>query len=110
MRLGAGRAARARSGPAGCRRCCGRATRWARRARLLLQGPPAHRWPPARPAVPAAVRVGPEPAEPGRAGVMAMPDAGSIIELVRLPAVLTVPGDSLLGSASAGADRHPART
>jgi len=37
-------------------------------------------------------------------------DVSSIVELVRLPAVLSVPGDSLLGGAAAGARRHPART
>ena len=40
----------------------------------------------------------------------ARPDLGTIAELVRLPAVLSVPGDSLLGGASAGAGRNPART
>ena len=39
-----------------------------------------------------------------------MPDARSLMDLVRLPAVLSVPGDSLLGHASASAPANPART
>ena len=40
----------------------------------------------------------------------ALPDARSLMDLVRLPAVLSVPGDSLLGHASARAPASPART
>ena len=40
----------------------------------------------------------------------AMPDARSLMDLVRLPAVLSVPGDSLLGHASASVPGSPART
>jgi hypothetical protein len=39
-----------------------------------------------------------------------MPKLGDIATLVRLPAVLSVPGDSLLGAAASGARRSPART
>ena len=39
-----------------------------------------------------------------------MPDARSLMDLVRLPAVLSVPGDSLLGHASAKVPGSPART
>lgn len=39
-----------------------------------------------------------------------MPKLGDIAELLRLPAVLSVPGDSLLGAAASGARRPPART
>jgi hypothetical protein len=37
----------------------------------------------------------------------ARPDAGTIAELVRLPAVLSIPGDTLLGAAAAGAPMTP---
>jgi hypothetical protein len=36
-----------------------------------------------------------------------MPDRGTIAELVRLPAVMSVPGDTLVGAASAGAPMTP---
>jgi hypothetical protein len=39
-----------------------------------------------------------------------MPDLAAIASLVRLPAVLTAPGDSLLGAAASGARRPPLRT
>lgn len=39
-----------------------------------------------------------------------LPDARSVMDLVRLPAVLSVPGDCLLGHASAGAPGNAART
>lgn len=38
-----------------------------------------------------------------------VPDVGSVMELVRLPAVLSVPGDSLLGGATAGVPARPTR-
>lgn len=39
-----------------------------------------------------------------------MPDASALASLVRLPAVLSAPGDALLGAAASGARRSPAAT
>lgn len=45
---------------------------------------------------------------PNRAGMARLPDARTLAELVRLPAVLSVPGDSLLGAAASGGSLTPA--
>ena len=79
----------------------GRSERADQRARLLLQGSTRDGRAPARAAVRAPLRLGRGSGGEG-ARMSPRPALGDVAELVRLPAVLTVPGDVLLGAAAAG--------
>src|SRR4051812_5116837 len=105
LRQRAGRAAAARPRSADGAGARAPRARRAARARLLLQGPSGDARARSAPSVRDARALG----GPEGRGVI-MPAAADLAELVRLPAVLSVPGDVLVGAAASGQVGRVGRT